>query len=247
MRFLCLHGRGTNSNILEAQLAPLISRLSAQHEFDFVDGELDCRAAPGMSKLYPPPYLCWYERGHPQEIQAAQDYLRSIIDQDGPYDGVIAFSEGAALATSLLLSDEAAGEPRFTLAIFFNSVVPLVPSGSEHLGGSLREIVYGHQDSYLDLLLPEEQKGSATEPEKKAALSQALCFSPKLSNRISIPTVHVIGRRDAFAESSRVVVDLCARDMAQEVFHQGGHELPRDGSVLDECAEMIETAILFAS
>jgi hypothetical protein len=200
-----------------------------------------------MSTLYPGPYLCWYERGSPREVQAAQDYLRSIIDEDGPYDGVIGFSEGAALAASLLLSDESAAEPPFTLAIFFNSVVPLVPSGYEHLGGSLSETVHGDQDSYIDLLLPEEQKGSATEQEKTAVLSQALCFSPKRCPQVSIPTVHVIGEGDPFAESSSVVVDLCSRDTAQVVFHKGGHELPRDGSVLDRCAEIIETAILFAS
>ncbi|GAB1312342.1 EF-hand calcium-binding domain protein [Madurella fahalii] len=248
MRFLCLHGRGTNSNILEAQLAPLRSRLHAQHTFDFIDGEGNCGAAPGMSGSYPPPYLCWYERGSPRDVHAAQEYLRSIIDEDGPYDGLIGFSEGAALAASLLLSDESpAAEPRFKVAILFNSVVPLVPSGSDRLGASLSETVHGHQDSYLDLLLPEEQRDSATEQERSAVLSQALCFSPKGSPKISIPTVHVIGERDPFAESSRVVVDLCIRDTAQVIIHDGGHELPRDNSVLDRCAELIETAVLFAS
>jgi hypothetical protein len=197
-----------------------------------------------MSTLYPPPYLCWYEGGGPAEVQAAQDYLRSILDEDGPYDGVIGFSEGAALAASLLLSS---AEPPFKLAIFFNSVVPLVPSGSEHLGVSLGETVQGHQASYLDLLLPEGQKDSATEEEKMAALSQALCFSANKCPKIPIPTVHVVGEKDPFADSSRLVVDLCACEMAQVVFHEGGHELPRDSSVLDRCAELIETAVLFAS
>ena len=269
MRFLCLHGRGTSSNILEAQLgkthprcgvvqprrirtdwsvpAPLRSRLHARHTFDFVDGKGNCGAASGISGSYPPPYLCWYELGSPGGVHAAQEYLRSIIDEDGPYDGVIGFSEGAALAVSLLLLDElSATEPRFKVAILFNSVAPLVPSVSQRLGASLAETVRGHEDVYLDLLLSKEQKDSATE-QKSAILSQALCFSPKGLLRISMPTVHVIGNTDPFAGSSRVVVDLCTRDTAQVVLHDGGHEIPRDSAVLDRCAELIETALLFAS
>jgi predicted esterase len=228
--------------------APLRSRLHAQHTFDFVDGEGNCDAAPGMSGSYPPPYFCWYERGDPGEVQAAHEHLRSVVDEDGPYDGVIGFSEGAALAAGLLLSDEcSAAEPRFKVAILFNSVVPLVPSGCDCPGASLSEVVQGHQDSYLDLLLPREQKDAATEEERAAVLSRALCFSPQGGHKISIPTIHVIGEKDAFAESSRLVVDLCTPDTAQVVIHDGGHELPRDGSVLDRCAELIETAVLFAS
>jgi predicted esterase len=231
-----------------SETAPLRSRLHAQHTFDFVDGEGNCEAAPGMSVSYPPPYLCWYERGDPEEVRTAHEYLRSVIDEDGPYDGVIGFSEGAALAAGLLLSDESSdAEPRFKVAVLFNSVVPLVPFGSECLGAPLGKVVQGHQDSYLDLLLPGERKEKASEEGRAAVLSRALCFSPQGAHKISIPTVHVIGGKDPFAESSRLVVELCTPDTAQVVIHDGGHELPRDGSLLERCAELIETAVLFAS
>jgi pimeloyl-ACP methyl ester carboxylesterase len=189
---------------------------------------------------------------------------------------VLGFSEGAALAASLLLASdqEEEKEPRlldsFKVAILFNSVVPLVPAGCENLRGvmSLAEAVRGHADSYLDLLDPRtaaEARGQkhslkmrraateeAEERERAAALPRVLCFSPEGDAKISIPTVHVIGEKDPFAESSRFVVRLCSGtgsspDTAQVVLHTGGHELPRDGSVLDRCAELIETTILLGS
>ena len=54
MRFLCLHGMGTNAQIFEAQLAQIRSQLVGQHEFVFVDGEVECEPAPGKFCTYSP-------------------------------------------------------------------------------------------------------------------------------------------------------------------------------------------------
>jgi hypothetical protein len=70
-------------------------------------------------------------------VEKVHDYLQSVIEEDGPYDGIIGFSEGAALAASYLLSKEyraALGdvdvypENELRLAVFFNSVKPYSPS-----------------------------------------------------------------------------------------------------------------------
>ena len=47
MRFLCLHGHGTNSSILEAQLEPIRAYLPRNWEFEFLDGEMEAEPAPG--------------------------------------------------------------------------------------------------------------------------------------------------------------------------------------------------------
>ena len=48
MKFLCLHGMGTNSSILEAQFGPICAHFEAQgHEFVFVDGLVECKGADG--------------------------------------------------------------------------------------------------------------------------------------------------------------------------------------------------------
>lgn len=50
MRFLCLHGHGTNSAILEAQLDPIRGQLPSNWEFEFLDGEMDATPATGGTK-----------------------------------------------------------------------------------------------------------------------------------------------------------------------------------------------------
>ncbi|OJJ46415.1 hypothetical protein ASPZODRAFT_16182 [Penicilliopsis zonata CBS 506.65] len=218
MRFLCLHGRGTNSDIFESQLGP------------------------GITDLYPPPFLCWYEHGVPVEVQDALVDLAVIIDEDGPYDGVVGFSEGAAVVASLLLSENNSSrdnENRFHVAVLFNSVIPLIPEKTVQKipGEPLGEVVSGQDhESYLALL---KQTSSST---------KARWYTPRASSaRISIPTVHVIGARDPFAASSRMVVDLYQPEKTHVLVHEGGHTLPQTAAGLDRCAEMIETAVMLAS
>ena len=52
MRFLCLHGMGTNPQILEAQIGPLFARLPGPHEFVYLAGEIECDAAPGKFPVH---------------------------------------------------------------------------------------------------------------------------------------------------------------------------------------------------
>lgn len=262
MRFLCLHGRGTNSDIFEAQLgmtdshsrttrsfldrtadslAPLQRRL-AQHTLEFLDAQSACAPAPGISDLYPPPYLCWYEHGHPDNVSIALDDLRAVLDEDGPYDGLIGFSEGAALIASLLLCDELAGRhPRIQLAVLFNSVVPLIAEAMDvqYASSPLSELVHGHHNHYLALLQANEQVGDP--------LAHAWGFSPAGPLRISASTAHIIGDQDPFAPSSQLVVQMCHPERAQVLRHGGSHALPQAGDVLDHCAELIESSIMLSS
>jgi hypothetical protein len=175
--------------------------------------------------------LCWYQNGHPEEVSIALDELRAVLEEDGPYDGLIGFSEGAALIASLLLCDELAGRrPRVQLAVLFNSVVPLItqPINVQHASSPLSELVRGHHDHYLALLQTDEQVN--------APLAQAWGFRPDGTLKIAISTVHIIGDQDPFAPSSQLVVDMCRPGRAQVLRNGGSHALPQAGDVLDRCA-----------
>ena len=49
MRFLCLHGMGTNSRIFEAQTAAIRYLLGSEHTFEFIDGAVPTAMAPSMT------------------------------------------------------------------------------------------------------------------------------------------------------------------------------------------------------
>lgn len=62
--------------------------------------------------------------------QEALDYLYRIIDEEGPFDGIIGYSEGATVAATLILHEqkryETEGrEPTFKCALFFAGWPPL--------------------------------------------------------------------------------------------------------------------------
>lgn len=182
-------------------------------------------------------------------MQTALDELASVIEEDGPYDGVIGFSEGAALAASFLLWDELSSrKPRFKLAILFNCVIAFAPFRDS--GFTLADLPSKFQDMYLDLAMPRGSELSAE--EKKQALSKAFCFPPPdaakgSSTVISIPTLHIMGAKDQFLESSRTMAKLCQSDLAQTIFHEDGHILPQSSTDLDRCAEMFEKMAVLAS
>ncbi|KAI9832017.1 MAG: hypothetical protein M1819_004561 [Sarea resinae] len=161
MRFLCLHGAGTSASILKIQtanahqtdIAILIVRFKTAalcHEiakdgvstFEFVDGEVECDAAPGIAALFPGPYYTYYPTPFSppptptptnttttpssfappplSTVAEAHALIHAIIADDGPFDGVLGFSQGAALAASILLhhARECPLEPPYALFRF---------------------------------------------------------------------------------------------------------------------------------
>ncbi|KAJ5091913.1 EF-hand calcium-binding domain protein [Penicillium alfredii] len=240
MRFLCLHGKGTNSDIFEAQLASLRSRISPGHTFDFVDAEADCPPAPGVDGFYPGPYIGWFPSYEPPSVKKVQESLKEIIEEDGPYDGVIAFSEGAALAASLLLCDEhSQREPTFKVGIFFNSVMVFSPS--EELGVNISQKIKDQETKFAGYL--HGMRSDASNPDR---VPDIYAFTTEFPTRISVPTLHVIGSEDVFSEASRELTRLCP-DKAEVLIHDGGHELPRAEASLDRCSELFETVVTLAS
>ncbi|KAE8380495.1 serine hydrolase FSH [Aspergillus bertholletiae] len=143
MRILCLHGAGTNSEIFKVQLGPLIHHLlkdDATYSFEFIDAEVDCTPAEGIQALSLGPFREWYtwdfvKRVPPKEtVTQAIEYILSIIEEDGPFDGVIGFSQGGAIVSALLAhySNQHPLEPQtnlFKFAVFICSSRPFTYDG----------------------------------------------------------------------------------------------------------------------
>ncbi|KAL4778485.1 hypothetical protein BJX76DRAFT_362687 [Aspergillus varians] len=79
-------------------------------DFDFLDGPYPCSPAPGIDLFYPPPYYTYYpetlQNATIDTLKTTHTWLSDIIAQRGPYDLVMTFSQGAALAASMLLLHE---------------------------------------------------------------------------------------------------------------------------------------------
>ncbi|KAI8246290.1 hypothetical protein K4K56_011153 [Colletotrichum sp. SAR 10_98] len=100
---------GTSSKIFQVQTAAIRSALSKSFSatFEFVEGALEWPAAPGINLLAGPnaEYFAYYDTDKYDTIIQAVDDLEEYVKSEGPFDGVLAFSQGAALAAMLIARD----------------------------------------------------------------------------------------------------------------------------------------------
>ncbi|KAF1974064.1 hypothetical protein BU23DRAFT_462841 [Bimuria novae-zelandiae CBS 107.79] len=137
MRFLCLHGKGTNSQVFEIQLAALRHRLGSEHVYEFLDASFECEPAPG-TEIYASPndtFLSWIDEESVQNTTDALNDFEAYIKESEPFDGVIAFSQAAGFVASYMIRQlretdpmNALLSPPFKCAIFFCSA-PVTKGG----------------------------------------------------------------------------------------------------------------------
>ncbi|TAQ90859.1 hypothetical protein B7494_g787 [Chlorociboria aeruginascens] len=124
MRFLCLHGKGTNNKIFEMQTASIRFELGDHHTFEFLEGVLQCPLDEDLrafSAVDNDQYFAYFKDDSPTSCALAVDQLRAFIEAEGPYDGVFAFSQGATIAATLL-SQRTNSELPFKCAVFFSGL-----------------------------------------------------------------------------------------------------------------------------
>ncbi|KAJ5171130.1 Serine hydrolase FSH [Penicillium coprophilum] len=139
MRFLCLHGGGTNGEIFEIQIGGLRQILEKNgHDFKFMNGKMDAKVEEELEGIVDGPFYNHYTRGSSpgSSIHEAFDHTKSFITKEGPFDVVIGFSQGAALAASLLIhqSKNYPAEPSlFRAAVFICGAAPWDSTGLEQI------------------------------------------------------------------------------------------------------------------
>ncbi|KAK7178804.1 citrate synthase [Paraphaeosphaeria sporulosa] len=219
--------------ILEAQLGALIKELSIHNDatFHFIDGICPSEAGPGVASIDKGPYYnfySWPRTGQPHEddeVEDAFELIRETIEEDGPFDGILGFSHGATLAYQFL-ADHARRHPHdydglFRCAIFICGMPPfrlIEDESSSEDEAAMEENIVPLRDEAI--LVP-------TEPSKVAEGKAAAIFEGDAEG-ISLPSLHIVGRKDVLYKWSLRLYNLCPEDNATLVIHEKGHEVPRD-------------------
>lgn len=97
MRFLCLHGYQQSAEIMQAEtpfLKPIFEQI-AGNEVDFLYISAPNLSVPTASGE---PTYAWWD---PKDPERTFDYLSRVLDEEGPFDGIIGFSQGATVACLL--------------------------------------------------------------------------------------------------------------------------------------------------
>jgi pimeloyl-ACP methyl ester carboxylesterase len=217
---LCLHGYGTNSDILRYQLRQITQALSNTFRFVYIDGPFHVQnPGPGALPMFADarPFRRWHADGTlasifgvsavtlSDEQRQVRDLLRQTLSCEKKYDtdsgggsavggivGVIAFSQGAGLAAGLCAHPELGRDIRF--AVIICALYPALPLGREE---------------------------EADEMEKVAAAG------PALLSRIAIPSIHIQGKLDTWkGQGTRMLDQHFTSDQVKLIEFHTRHEVP---------------------
>ncbi|CAG8424849.1 unnamed protein product [Penicillium salamii] len=171
MHFLCLHGAGTNGDILELQTGGLYQKFSEDgHRFTYVNGSQPAKVEDELEGLVDGPFFNHYSRGESPgaTVMEAFQHTRAIIEAQkatgDPFEGVLGFSQGAGLAASMIVHHSRtrpAEPPLFRVAVFICGAAPWEPSGLERLvrkDDYPLKIPTANIVGKLDHVLPESMK-----------------------------------------------------------------------------------------
>jgi hypothetical protein len=202
--------------------------LGNEHTYDFVEGVVpwepckstlsllgseasDVRVAVAINMNEPTFSFCDPEE--PQSCRQAARDLEEYIKEEGPFDGIIGFSMGAAMALSWLVnwfrSTEGSGSDAvpFKVAIFFSNAIQ--PYDHDELNR-------GHI-AHLD--------------------------SAQVGKVIDIPTAHIWGSADPQEDQARWAVDFCNPEKKSIFVHAKGHEIPNSVGDTISIAKVVNRAI----
>lgn len=113
MKILCLHGFRTSGSFLQKQISKWDPSIFAHFQLDFPDGMFPAQGKSDIEGIFPPPYFEWFQFAKEfteyTNLDECVSYLCDYITSNGPYDGLLGFSQGATLA-ALLLGYQAQGK-----------------------------------------------------------------------------------------------------------------------------------------
>ncbi|KAK0732340.1 serine hydrolase FSH [Apiosordaria backusii] len=207
-KVLCLHGIGTNCEILKLQTASLRQYLPSECTYDWYPGLYPSPPAPGIREMFGTNQQCFsYFDGSAKGGMEAVDKLADHLLTHGPFDTVLAFSMGGSLAATLLLRPDEQ-DPRLREAksniksvMFLSSIMP---SGWDELESGRVTFLKANK-------VPEEE-------------------------RIAIPTVHAWSNKDVhYPGMAKQVMNMCKEETRVEVKHSAGHGIP---NVQEEAREL---------
>ena len=189
-----------------------------------------------------------------------------VVRDEGPFDAVLGFSQGSALAASIVLHEAlkpSLADP-FKMAVFLSTTMPFdLGSGKLRLTyDGINSLTAVHQNDNGDNLDEtgidwmtdcrsaavidefEARRPKYQRPKQPQSIDVLLRYHPSThSQRIRIPTAHIIGAQDEFADHGRSLAGMCEPRLTRIVTHDGGHQLPRATTTVAKVAQAIQHAV----
>lgn len=238
--------------MVRAKLSPEI------YQFDFVDAPHPSAAGPGVQSFFDGPYLTWFKDPTTFDVREAGQALHERLrGQHPPYDTVVCFSQGCSVLSSLIIfhQTECPGEPLpFRSAMFICGGIPLyvlgtwltVPEKAKLIAEGNHHELHATSEHLLkrrQLLNDDNDSNSPSwgMPPLEVTDVYGLDLSLMPPNlRLTLPTVHVFGRKDPVRAASLQLAMMCDPENRLVYDHGGGHEIPRFSTVTGDLVHAIQ-------
>jgi predicted esterase len=245
-RILMLHGYGQNGAIFERKvdrfmksIRPTIARHynvpSSQIKLFFPDGPIVLKPSDvrgGMDDAAPRTdyenhLRCWWHNldtvSNYPGLELSLAALKKIVVEQGPFSGIIGFSQGAALAGMYTSWCQSSADSAFVAAF---------EGGKHHSTRILADVLSEPLQPPLDF----------------AILLSGFCgtaeyYSDFYLSSILTPSVHVNARFDTMVEHWQTSELIRAFEQPEVVEHQGVHHVPTEKRILECISSALQHAI----
>ena len=241
--------------------ASLREELASEMDFVFLDGEWECEPYPGawwerrastalltvwnapfapptdVDKFWQGPYRMHYDTQTGIGLSRAISRIEAFAREHGPFDSIMGFSQGAALAAAVLSWQRDSGES------------PLFRSGVLMCGGRPTEL--GSNARWPDRRRSSvaSSTGSGASTPSLSSLSSASTprslspgpdyVEPAAAPKLCVPTAHFAGKKDAMYEETLNLFLNADPDTATLWQFDEGHTIPRSSDSTRQMAEHI--------
>lgn len=184
-----------------------------------MEGPLPWPPADGIEEAFGKQESCYsfFDASVPSILKAVDDLVDFLYDE-GPFDGIIGFSQGGALAATLIAAEERG----------------LIKKGPPTAvgGGSARTTQLPKCAILMSCGLPWDYAALQAGQSRRLTSDQDGCC-------IRMPTAHIWGSNDTTRyPGNHDVALLCDETARVEVVHTAGHGVP-SGSKSQELAEIV--------
>jgi len=105
-KVLCLHGFRTSGSFLKKQISKWHPSIFEKFDMVFPDGTFPAGGKSDIEGIFPPPYFEWFQFNKEfteyTNLDECIAYLCDYMVKNGPFDGLLGFSQGATLAALLI-------------------------------------------------------------------------------------------------------------------------------------------------
>lgn len=207
-----------------------------------------------MDLFYEPPYFSWWKNDTVDDVRAAVARMNEYIEENGPYDAAMMFSQGCVLGSAALLlhQEETPHLPApFKTAIFIcgGPSMPILEELGFHISARARERDGVSRDALMQqsgnsaILTQGANRWMGLESLNDGLSEDQLRKEIECPFRIDIPTVHIYGSKDPRYASGLHLSAICVPERRRTYNHEGGHDIPRGTQVSDNIAELVKWAL----